>query len=132
MSGVKVIGALLRGHAPLVAVVPVELIKAGRLPDGTSPNALLVRHISLVDRVRLDGKTVRLTARISVMVRAGSYREQGEIIQLVRDACAGFIGDIADVFRVSVLPAGLGPDVNGPGNSFEQTQDFRVSFDPAA
>ena len=32
---------------------------------------------------------------------------------------------------MSVLTAGLGPDVIGPGSSFEQTQDFTVRFDAA-
>ena len=38
-------------------------------------------------------------------------------------------GDIGGALRVSILTAGLGPSLNGPGNSFEQTQDFRVSWD---
>ena len=65
-------------------------------------------------------------------VRAASYRQQGEIIQLVRAACVrDFIATIEGAERVSVRTNGLGPDLIGPGNSFEQTQDFRVSFDAA-
>jgi hypothetical protein len=33
---------------------------------------------------------------------------------------------------VSILTAGTGPDVAGPNDSYEQTQDFRVSFDAPA
>ena len=129
MSGVTIIGALMEASAPLLAEIPADRIKAGRLPNGVGLTAALVRHVSTLDRVKLDGTTERLTARIAVTVRAKSYREQGVAIALIRAACRGFVGNVAGFSRVSVLSAGLGPDVNGPGNSFEQTQDFKVSFD---
>lgn len=133
MSGVAIIGALMVRCAPLVEIVPAERIKAGKLPDGIQLDALLVRMVSQVDwqPLKQTGWT-RSIERVAVTVRAGSYRKQGEIIRLVRSACAGFVGDIADAENVSVLTAGLGPDLLGPGNSFEQTQDFRVTFDAAA
>ena len=132
MSGVAIIGALLARHAPLLAALPAGQIKAGMLPDGIAMPALLVRLVSMTDWQPLKRSGwVRSTARVSVAVRATSYRQQGAIIRLVRDACSGFVGDIAEAERVSVLTAGLGPDVIGPGNSFEQTQDFTVRFDAA-
>ncbi|HEY9581114.1 MAG TPA: hypothetical protein VIR65_14770 [Rhizorhapis sp.] len=130
MTGSDIIGALLREHQPLINVVPLANIKAGMLPEGQPLPALLVRTVSLVDRQPLKrGGWCRSVARIAVTVRAASYRDQGAIIALVRDCCRGRIGDIGGGTRVSILTAGLGPDVIGPGNSFEQTQDFRVSFD---
>lgn len=130
MSGIEIIGALLRAHAPLVAVIPADRIKAGRLPDAVQLPALLIRTISVTERQPLKrGNVVRTTERVSVAVRAGSYREQRAIIKLARAACAGKTGTIADAANVSVLTAGTGPDGTGPGDSFEQTQDFRVSFD---
>lgn len=69
--------------------------------------------------------------RISVAVRAASYDDQRAAIKLVVKACAGRTGSIAGADNVSVLTAGRGPDLRGPGNTFEQTQDFRVSFDAA-
>lgn len=132
MSGVTIIGALLGASAAVIAEIPATRIKAGRLPEDIDLTALLVRLVSSIDRQKLDGTTDRVTERVSVAVRASSYREQRVAIALIRAACAGFVGDVAGFSRVSVLTAGLGPDVNGPGNSFEQTQDFRVSFDQAA
>ncbi|GLT00127.1 hypothetical protein GCM10007897_15110 [Sphingobium jiangsuense] len=130
MTGAEIIGALLRDYDALTAIVPVGNIKGGRLPEGALPPLLLVRVVSLIDRQPLKRQgSCRSTARIAVTVRAGSYAQQGQIIELVRTCCTGRTGNIGGGTRVAILSAGLGPDVNGPGNSFEQTQDFRVSFD---
>lgn len=130
MTGADVVGELLRLDAALTGIVTETSIKLGRLPDGIVLPALLVRVVSLVDRQPLKHSTmVRSVARVGVTVRAASYRDQGIIIGMVRTCCAGRVGDFGDARRVSILTAGLGPDINGPGNSFEQTQDFKVSFD---
>lgn len=133
MSGVEIIGALLRADTDMTALVPIDRIKAGRLPDGVPLPALLVRTVSVVDRQPLKRVGwVRVTARVAVAVRAANYAEQERAIRLVRRCCAGRTGDIGGGVRVSILTAGTGPDVAGPANSFEQTQDFRVSFDAPA
>ena len=133
MTGIDIIGALLLRSGPLIAVAPAEQIKAGRLPENAALPAFLVRTVSVVDRVVLkQGSMRRSAARIRVTVRAGSYDDQLEGIRLARDACLDFIGNIAGAERVSVLPAGTGPDINGPASTFEQSQDFRVSFDAPA
>ena len=130
MTGAEIVGTLLREHAPLTFVVPEPNIKGGQLPDRIELPALLVRTVSSVDRQPLRrAGWVRRTDRVAVTVRATSWRDQNAIMKLVRQGCAGRVGDIGWGMRVSILTAGLGPDVIGPGNSFEQTQDFRVSFD---
>lgn len=130
MTGVDIVGGLLRAYQPLLTVVPAERIKAGVLPDGVALPALLVRLVSGVDAQPLKRTGwERRTHRVSVTVRAAAYRDQAAAIELVRACCAGRTGDIGGAARVSILTAGLGPDVDGPANSFEQTQDFRVSFD---
>jgi len=130
MTGVDIIGALLTGYAPLLAVVPLERIKAGMLPDGVTLPALLVRDVSSVERQSLRrGATTRTTDRVSVTVRAANYRDQKAIIALVKDCCAGKVGAIGGAAAASVLTAGTGPDLIGPAMTFEQSQDFRVSFD---
>jgi len=129
----KIIGALLRADEDLLAAVPASRIKDKRLPGNVELPALLVRTVSSIDRLTLKrGAIVRVNDRVAVTVRAASGREQDAIIQLVRRACAGFTGDLAGGERVAVLTDSLGPDVPGPGDSFEQTQDFRVSADVAA
>lgn len=130
-TGVDIIGEILLGNSALLARVPAESIKAGKLPDGIALPALLVRRVSKVSRQTLkrEAKT-RKVDRISVTVRAASYDDQTEIIALVEDCCVGVTADaIAGGERVSVLDAGTGPDLLGPGDSFEQAQDLRVSYD---
>lgn len=129
MSGVLIVGELLRADAALVAIVPAAQIKAGRLPEGAPLPALVIRSVSLTDVQPLKGGPIRSNERVSVTVRAGSDRDRRTIIGLVRSSCAGRTGAIGDSTGVSVLTAGTGPDLDGPGGSFERTQDFRVSFD---
>lgn len=130
MTGASIVGELLRASAALGVVVPAAQIKGGRLPEDITLPALLVRTVSVIDRQPLKrGATNRRTDRVAVTVRAASWREQLAIIELVRTICAGRTGDVGGGKRVSILTAGTGPDLDGPGNSFEQTQDFRVSFD---
>lgn len=133
MSGIAIVGELLRGHAPLLAKVAVENIKAGALPEDAPLPSILLRTVSATDRQPLKrGNLVRVTERVGATVRARDYREQRAIIRLIRAAAAGKIVETAPGQRATVLTAGLGPDVMGPGNSFEQTQDFKTSHDEPA
>lgn len=133
MSGVSIIGALLTAHAPLLAVVDEANIKAGRLPDGTMPPFLLLRSISTTEHQSLRrGAVVHTTERVAVTVRSRSYEQLDDILPLLRAACAHKTGTIAGFENVAVLAAGVGPDVPGPADTFEKTQDFRVSFLAAA
>ncbi|MCU6454350.1 DUF3168 domain-containing protein [Sphingomonas sp. A2-49] len=133
MSGVTIVGALLRASEALTAVVPAESIKAGRLPDDVALPAILLRTVSSLEWQALTrGATVPTTDRVAVAVRAKSYRDQRAVIRLIVAACAGQTGSIAGFESVAVLTAGTGPDGIGPGDSYEQTQDFRVSFDAPA
>lgn len=133
MSGVTILGELLRADAAVLEMIAEAQIKAGALPENAPLPALLLRTVSLVDHQPLKrGAFVRSAARIAVTVRAANYGDQTKAIRLVRTCCAGRTGDLSGFRRVSILTAGLGPDLRGPGNSFEQTQDFRVSFDAPA
>lgn len=129
MTGVDIIGALLLADDAVLARVAVASIKAGLLPDDVALNALLVRLTSGVERLQLKrvGK-ILMTDRVSVTVRAVSYIDQTDIIQLVKTACAGKTGSVGGGDGVSILNAGTGPDLIGPGATFEQTTDFRVSY----
>lgn len=134
MSGIDVIGALLRGGADLIAIVPAERIKAGRLDDDAPLPSIILQSVSLIDRQRLkQGAVVHSVERIAVTVRAENYRRQRQVLKIVRRLCAGVVAaSIADVQRVSVRTDGAGPEVNGIGGSYERTQDFRVSYDADA
>jgi hypothetical protein len=133
VTGADIIGALLLADAPVLALAPAGQIKEDRLPDDAPLTALLVRTVSSVDRQTLKlGQFVRRTDRIAVTVRAADVRARKAAMAAVRKCCAGRTGDLGGALRVSILTAGTGPSLNGPGNSFEQTQDFRVSFDAIA
>lgn len=130
IDGCDIIGALLRDANPLLDKVVAERIRASRLPDGIELPALLVRGVSSVDRQSLKRRAlVRRTDRVAVTVRAASDVDRRDIIALVRQCCAGRTGNLGGGRNVSILTAGTGPDVNGPGDSYEKTQDFRVSWD---
>ena len=119
MTGVYIVGELLESDDLLIEAVPAAQIKSGALPDGVTLPTLLVRMVSNVERQMLKrGATVRTIERISVTVRAASYRGQVAAMKLVVKACAGRTGRIAGADNVSVLTAGRGPDLRGPGNSF--------------
>lgn len=133
MTGADIVGALLRADPAVTALIAVPSIKLGKLPDGVTLPALLVRVVSSTEQQPLKrGEKTRTIDRVSVAVRAVSYRDQTLAMRLVRNCCAGKTGAVGGGENVSILTAGKGPDLNGPGNSFEQTQDFRVSFDATA
>lgn len=131
MTGVDIIGALLGSDQEFLTIVSADSLKAGMLPDGVQLPAGLLRLVSSVEpRPPLKrGETMRTVDRVSFTVRAQSYRDQRRVIKRARAVCAGRVGNIGGAASVSILMAGTGPDVNGPANTFEQTIDFRVSFD---
>ena len=130
MTGAEIVGTLLRDRPAVTGLVPATRIKLGMLPDGVQLPALLVRTVSVIEREMLSrGQFVRVTARVSVAVRATAYMDQVAAIDAVRKSIAGWTGSMPDAANIAVLSAGTGPDVLGPGNSFEQTTDFRVSFE---
>jgi hypothetical protein len=133
MTGAGIVTKRLRAIEAVTAVVPAERIKSGRLPAAVPLPALLVRNIGSVDRHALKGGSmIRTDDRVRVTVRAANFRDQERIMALVADARADFIAELAGAERISIHTAGRGPDLEGPGDSFEQAQDFRVSFDRPA
>lgn len=132
VTGSDIIGALMMASPRLLALMPAERIKGGRLGNVPLP-AALVAIVSSVDRQALkQGSTVRRTDRVSVTVRTASHRQRKLLIRLIRNACAGRTGAIAGAEDVAVLTAGIGPEMDGPADSFEQAQDFKVSFNEPA
>jgi hypothetical protein len=129
ITGAHIVGELLRDDNDFVASVPAEHIKLGAVPDGAPQPLVLIRRISSVDRDGLEpGDTTPTFDRVAVLVRADNYRDQCRLIKLVKDACRGKRGGFDTGCNFSVRPAGTGPDLRGPGNSYEQTQDFRVFY----
>lgn len=130
VTGSDIVGALLLASPALLALVPADHIAAARLPDGLPLPLIVVELISTTNRQPLKrGRFVRRTDRITVNVRTASHADRTRAMHLVGLACAGRTGTIAGAERVSVVTAGSGPELNGPGDSYDQGRDFLVSFD---
>jgi hypothetical protein len=130
MTGEEIIGDLLLADATVADIAPPGRIKIAQLPEDIALPAILIRLVSLTDRKPLKrGPVTRSIARIGVTIRAGNVRDLRAALAAARDCCAGRVGDFGGARNVSILTADLGPSLIGPGNSFEITQDFHVSFE---
>ena len=134
MTGADIMGALLRESSSITALVRAAGIKAGRLADNEALPVMLVRSISVVDRQTLAREDmVRSTERVSVTLRTANYRDLTLLLRRVRSAGNNVvIAEMGEARNISILTAGTGPDLNGPGNSFERNQDFSVTYDAPA
>lgn len=130
IDGCTIVGTLLRNYSGLVGIVPTANIKEGATPKGASLPLVLLENVSSVEPNQpLSRPDALLTVdRVAVTIRAASVRERKVIRWLVVRACAGKTGDIAGAKNVAILTAGAGPDLRGPGDSFDKTQDLRVSY----
>lgn len=133
MDGVAIIDRRLRASTEILAMVPPERIKGGRF-DGAALPALLITSISVIDRHTLAQEAVvRSVERVAVTVRAVSYRDQRALIDIVKRVCPiDYLDVLEDAQRISIHTAGRGPELNGPADSFERKQDFRVTYDAPA
>lgn len=134
MSGVDIVGALLLGSDEATAYAAEGSILSEYLPEDVVLPAFVVRSVSLLDRQPLRrGPKVRSFERVAVTVRARNYEEQRRGMKIIRRVCGGFVApQLGDATNVAVLTDGAGPDVIGPGNTSERTQDLRVSYDADA
>jgi hypothetical protein len=133
VSAEKIITALMRAHAPLLAVVPFTggRIGPGPLAQGVTLPAIAYNLISNQHRNTLSGaEPFRFyRSRVQVTVLATSYAQQKDLIRLVFAACSNRRGVIAGCFNVSVLSDIEGPDMkNDDAGIFMQTIDFMVTF----
>lgn len=115
MSGVVVIRQLLVAHAPLVALIdPDELpprITSDLFGQGVVLPALRIWKVSGVDGAAIaPGATRHLRERVQVDVLARNRPELGQLLPLVRRACADKRPAVSGLTAVSVVFAGEGPD----------------------
>lgn len=130
ITGVSILGTVFLATPDIVTIVPEPQMKGGRLPQNVQLPALLLRTVTSIERQRLKRGTVkRMIDRVAVTVRATSYRQQQQLIAMVQAKGGGLTGDIGGAERVAIRTAGTGPDLDGPGDSFEQSTDFRISYE---
>ncbi|WP_313075862.1 DUF3168 domain-containing protein [Melaminivora sp.] len=126
----KIIVALLKADAALLAVVPVARMYPGTIPQGAVFPALAYTNISDNDRHTISGdeSTVIETGRVQVTVAAKDYPTKERLIGLVRNACADKRGQVAGITVNNVRSAGIGPDLdNADAGIFGRTIDFLVT-----
>lgn len=137
MSGVAVILAKLKAHAPLLAVVPTGRIMAGDFPENIALPAISVMQVSSVPRNRLSMNpanvmhtdTVQVTVIVSgIQGAAGTgYAGLRQILKLVLAACPHTHGTVASINVDSILPDSEGPDlpIDAPA-MLVGSRDFKV------
>jgi hypothetical protein len=130
MSAEMAIGALLRGHAPLIALVGARIFN-GEIPQGAALPAVALNHISTTERstAGMSEAAALATTRIEVAVQSKTYPQQKALLAAARAACKNKRGIIAGLTVHSVLSDTVGPDMfDGDTTTYMQTIDFMVSY----
>ena len=131
MRAEKVVVALLKAHAPLLALVSESGIHAGTIPQGQPLPALAYSHISSVEHQTLGGweATAGVSSRVQITAAAKSYPVLKTVLDEVRRACNNKRGHIAGVQVLNVRRAGVGPDFDSPETGVHsQSIDFMILF----
>lgn len=132
MSAVAIMRTLLTQHAPLLALVPAERIFAGIIPQNTPLPAVAIEEIDGFEQstiARLQGTTMQ-RRRVQVTVCALSYASQKAVHTACKLGPGVHRGTYLGFKTLSVLPAGVGPDLNDLDDDgvYEQSRDFMVTF----
>lgn len=131
MSGVAVVRYLLANDAAVIAVAPAARIFAGTIPQGTALPTIGITQISGVERltVAMSEASRHRQDRVRVTVLAASYPAKKALLALVRAALDNQSGTVNSVKLDSVLPDGIGPDLDDQAAViYEQSQDFIVKW----
>lgn len=124
----KVIMALLKADAALLALLPVERMYFGNIPQSATFPALACTNISDVDAHAVKGNAMLQTGRVQVTIAATDYPIKELLIGAVRKACDNKRGLIAGAYVNNVRSAGMGPDLdNTDVGIFGRSIDFLVS-----
>lgn len=132
MSAVAIVQALLKAHAPLLAILPADRIRAGKIPANVPLPAISVSEVDGYERETIARRqaTSNMVSRVQVTVVAESYGAQKALIQATKLGAGVHTGTVAGFSVKSVLPGGVGPDLNNLDNDgiYEQSRDFLVTF----
>lgn len=126
----RIIVALLKANADLMAKVPASRIYPGHIPQTAPLPALAYSNVSDNDRHTVSGAEPMVveTGRVQVTVAAKDYSGKEQLIGLVRKACANKRGLISGIAVLNVRSDGIGPDLdNDEAGIFGRTIDFLVT-----
>lgn len=129
MKNVQIALAVLMEPGALIERVPAAQIWGGTVPQGTPFPHVLVRSISSNDWVRVaPGVRRYVDSRVQVTVRASTYLEKGEILELVEACCRDRFGDWEGATAVTIHLDTEGPDFEPDPGTYEQSRDLMISF----
>ena len=130
MNGVAVIRQLLTAYDPLTALVPVERISAGILPQGIELPAVSIMSVSATDRnIPNPGARRQVAERVQVTVMSADYPALKAVMAQVKKAGADKMPAVAGISNVTVHTDGMGPDfMNEAASIYMQPLDFRVTY----
>ena len=131
MSAVKVMRALLQANSAVVALVPLERVDAGTVPQESELPAIGIKEIGRNEfaTVARAEKRVLVRSRVQVSVYAKSYPEQKAVLLAAKLGPGVHTGVVAGVTVRSVVRGEVGPDLSEEdAGIFEQSRDFIVSY----
>jgi hypothetical protein len=134
MSGVSIVVALLRAHAPVMAILPSSSVYAGPVPQGKPLPAISVTEISSneQDTVNRDKPKTLVRSRVQVTVLAagqGGYAKMKELLLAAKLGAGNHTGMVGAHEVNSVRPYGVNPEMPvDDAGIYEQSRDFMVTF----
>lgn len=131
MSGVAIALALLRAHAPVLALMPASSIYAGPVPQGKPFPAISLTEVSSneQDTVDRDRPKTLARSRVQVTVLASGYPQMKQLLLAAKLGAGNHTGVIGAYEVNSVRPAGVGPEIPpDDAGIYEQSRDFMVTF----
>lgn len=134
MSGVSIVVALLRAHAPVMALLPSTSVYAGPVPQGKPFPAISVTEISSneQDTVNRDKPKTLVRSRVQVTVLAagqGGYAKMKELLLAAKLGAGNHTGMIGAYEVNSVRPESVNPEMPVDDDGiYEQSRDFMVTF----
>ncbi len=132
MSATAIVRAHLIAKPALLALVPAARIIVGTIPAGTPLPAISISEVDSneIDTVARQAPVVTNRSRVQVTVVAQSYSSQKALMAATKLGPGVHTGTLAGFRVLSILPAGVGPDLNNLDDDgiYEQSRDFMVTF----
>lgn len=130
MNGEAAVLQLLMTDADLLALVPIERMMAGVLPQGIALPAVAVAAVSSVDVQFIPDEAKRITSdRIQATIMAEDYPTMKAVLKAVKSAGDAKRPAVEGIEAVSVRTDGQGAWLMIESASIHiQTQDFRVHY----
>lgn len=129
MSATVVLLAEVNSHASIA--VPYGRVYLGLLPEKTRLPAITITSISGAPRNTVSmlepNRVVR--ERVQVTVYAKTYKELDELMRTITQSIKNKRGEIAGMQVQSIIPAGIGPDLEGVNPTMlARSADYFVTY----